>query len=256
MTRPATKPKIARTITGAEVRGWFARGRKPPPSEDACFEIATHLTKTRWASDPPMPVIPDDMHWKRAYPCPVWFPEPDDVDPWWDCPFWDSEKAAASAKALLDDIPAMLWHWHRMQETRFETLPGQKPMHLRGGYDAIERLRVALDAVLPYIEFPVGEYERQNPRKVKRPKDWHLPAIVAAHFIGKALCSESTARDSVRVRVVTTALERMGYSVESDTIHQYLKGRAIEQKLMGEKAKLAVDRTVAECKKINKVKRV
>ena len=254
--RPAIKPNIDRTITGAEVSGWFACGRKPPPSEDACFEIATHLTKTRWASDPPVPAIPNDMHWKRAYPWSVWFPEPDDVDLWWDSPVWDLEKAAASAKALLNDVPAMLWHWHWMQGTRVETRPGQKPARLRGGYDAIERLRVALDAALPYIEFSVGEYERLDPRKAKRPKDWHLPAIVAAHFIGKALCSESTARDSVRVRVVTTALERMGYWVENDTIHQYLKGRAIEQKLVGEKSKRAVERAVAECKKVNKAKRV
>jgi hypothetical protein len=248
--RPAIKPEIDRIITGAEVRGWFARGRKPPPSEDACFEIATRLTKTRWKSDSPMPAIPDNMWWVRAYPCPVWFPEPYVADPW-----WNPEEAAAAAKALLEDVPAMLWHWHRMQ-TAPETLPGQKPARLRGGYDAIERLRIALDAALPYIEFPVGEYERQDRRKAKRPKDWHLPAIVAAHFIGKALCSESTARDSVRVRVVTTALGRMGYSVENDTIHQYLKGRAIEQKLMGEKAKRAVEQAVAECKKVNKVKRV
>ena len=34
---------------------------------------------------------------------------------------WNYKEAAEAAKTLLDDIPAMLWHWH------FETIPGQKP---------------------------------------------------------------------------------------------------------------------------------
>ena len=102
-------------------------------------------------------------------------------------PWWNPDLAAARAKALLDDVPAMLWHWHRMQATPDETRPGQKPVHLRGGYDAIQRLRVALDAALPYIEFPFGEYERQDHRKKKRPKPWHAHAVGITPLIANAL---------------------------------------------------------------------
>lgn len=227
--RSAIKPEIDRTITGAEVMKWFMRGHKPWPAEQLCVGIAARLNKMRWPVDPPLPALAEDEWYEidyshdgsftiRVAPCPS--------DPW-----WDSEKAAARAKALVDDIPAMLWHWHRMQGTRFETLPGQKPKHLRGGYDAIERLRVALDAALPYIEFPFGEYERQDHRKRKRPSPWHAHAVAVTHVIADALRQSGhpvrgTSHNSAVVRIVCKALVRIGYdrNITSDAVAKHLTG--------------------------------
>lgn len=203
-----------RSITHAEVMNWFARGHKPWPTEKDCADIAARLTKMRWPGEE-LPAIGDDEQWQIDYPGsdgpPVYQRVPYKADPW-----WDLEKAAASAKVLLDNIPAMLWHWQRLQTTPYETIPGQKPANLRGGYEAIERLRVALDAALPYIEFPFGEYERQDHRKRKRPKAWHAHAIAITPIIADALRQSGhpvrgTTHNTALVRIVRQALVRIGH---------------------------------------------
>jgi hypothetical protein len=178
--RSAIKPEINRTITGAEVMEWFKRGREPWPGEELCAGIAADMNKWLWPVDP-RPI----------------YPEQDFADPW-----WDTVKAAAGVKALLDDVPAMLWNLHRMRS--------------RSGYDAIERLRGALDAALPYIEFPFGKYERQDHRKRKRPKPWHAHAVLITPMIADALRQSGhpvrgATHNSAVVRIACEALVRIGY---------------------------------------------
>jgi hypothetical protein len=197
--RSAVNPEINRTITGAEVMKWFMRGRKPWPAEELCDGIALRLNKMHWPADPPSPL-----------------PAPHENDPW-----WDSEKAAGRAKALLDDIPAMLRHWRRVHEgfrmkgAHDETRRDQQPVRLRGGYNAIKRLRGALDAAVPYIEFPLGQYERRDHRTLKRPSLWHAHAVAITPIIADALRQSgrrvSTTHNSAMVRIVREALVRIGH---------------------------------------------
>jgi hypothetical protein len=104
----------------------------------------------------------------------------------------------------------MLWHWHRT----LSPVPG------RDGYDTIERLRVALDAAMPFIEFPLGEYDREEARKrrlhPKHPKPWHASSIPVARVMIEALRRSGhtvggTSHNTVAVRIVRDALARMGY---------------------------------------------
>ena len=208
------KPKSdARTITAAEVRVWFVGGpkSKPWPSEALCAEVAARLTKFRWASEWPSPEISDegaaaiswDNPWtseRECYPC------------------WDSEEAAHAAKALLKNIPAMLAHY--------------SPMRQHDGYDAIERFRVALDAAIPFIEFPFGKYDRDEARKrqlhPKHPKPWHASAIPVARVTIDALrrsghTVEGTSHNTITVRIVRDALVRMGFDdIEKPAIAKVL----------------------------------
>ena len=235
MTRLAVKPvpqSGKRPITSVEVMQWF--GRKPP-GEAACAEIAERLTKMRWAKNPPLPAIGNDKWWVRGVPNsdnpnPPWRSKRYKADPW-----WDTQKAAAAVRVLLDEIPAMRRHWQKTQRTRAETRPGYKPARRRGGYDAIKRLRIALNAALPYIEFPVGEYERRDHRKKPRPSDWHMPALVIKSIVSQGLmkCGQKVpgfSRDAPATSVVHRALSRMGYKVsrrigegsETNTIAAFL----------------------------------
>jgi hypothetical protein len=233
----AIKPDVdyARTITAAEVLKWFEGGHKPRPSIDRCVEIAARLTKMRWGSDPPLPELGANTWWHKVTPAPEWAPpSKDNPNPGWVAepfeanPWWDPEKAAAAARLLLDDVPAMLWHWQRLRETPYETIPGQQPMCLREGHRAIEQLRDALHVAMPYVEFPFGQHQRQDHRKRKRPKAWHTPAVPITRMIVAALKqaghSGATDKNSAVVRMVRQALSRMGYGeIEKPTIAAYLK---------------------------------
>lgn len=196
-----------RTITAAEVSAWFKRGRGPWPSIHSCAEVAAGLTKMRWGSDHPLSELG----------------EPFNAEPW-----WDPEKAAAAARSLLDDVPAMLWHWRRLRETPYETIDGRRPKRLRGGHKAIEQLQDALNAAIDYVEFPFGQYERQDHRKRKRPKPWHAPAVLVTSLIVAALKKAghtgATDKNSAAVRIVHHALSRMGYGkIKEPTIAAFLK---------------------------------
>lgn len=170
------------------------------------------------------------MWWVKAIPGDPNSPrvaEPYQADPW-----WDSEKAADAARLLREDIPAMLWFWRRMRTTPAETRPGQRPMRLRRGYDAIEQLRDALDAAMDYIEWPFGQYDREEARKrhlhPKHPKPWHASAIPVARVIIAALRQsrhtvEGTSHNTIAVRIVRDALARMGFGeVEKPAIAKIL----------------------------------
>jgi hypothetical protein len=208
---------IDRTITPAEVLGWFKRGRKPWPSLEHCAEVAARINRMRWPGDPPKD---DDEE------------VPEHFGDW-----WDAISAAARAKALVDDVPAMLCFWHGLQEAPREWLPSDfdgielpkgirkedivkqfvPDLRVREGYDVIDRLRVALKAALPYIEFPFGKYEKRDHRKRKRRKDWHAHAVIIAPVIAKALSRaghavRSTSHNTMLVRVVGEALHRIGYT--------------------------------------------
>jgi hypothetical protein len=177
----------SRTITPADVREWF--GSRSRPNEALCDEIAGRLTKMRWPSDPP---DDPDSPWLQ---CEILEP---DTDRW-----WDFEGAADAAKTLLASVPAMLSFWDQLRWAP-ET---------RAGHEAIKALGGALSLALPYVEFPFGKYERQVR---KRPKNWHVPAIIIASFIREALIQSgrgapALTRNSVLVRVVRQALVRMEY---------------------------------------------
>jgi hypothetical protein len=214
-------PARNRTIKPAEVMEWFRRGHKPWPSEPCCAEIAERLNKMRWPSDPRLPL-----------------PGSSSPDPW-----WHPETAAARAKALLDDVPAMLWFWQRMQTAPKEWLPSQwdeielpngirkediikqfvPGLRLREGYEAIDQLRIALEAALPYIEFPFGKYERRDHRKGKHSKPWHAHAVAIAPWIAAALRQAGrevygTSRNTALVRIVREALLRIGYGKRDITV--------------------------------------
>lgn len=220
----------APTFTGAVIRQWF--GRKPPP-EAACDEIAAGLNNIRRACEPrpTIPTVADDEWLVWDQNARTWKAERYDADPW-----WNPQEVTARAKALLEDVPAMLWHWHRMRES----LTDQEPARVRGGYDAIERVRVALGAAMSYIEFPFGEHEPREPRdhrKNMRLHDWHRPALAIRGVVTNALMTNSRqsapgfSRDAAATRVVCNALSRLGYRVsradgedsETNTIARFFK---------------------------------
>jgi hypothetical protein len=85
----------------------------------------------------------------------------------------------------------------------------------RGGYDAIEKLGEALSTAMPYIEWPLGHYERQT--RPKRPKAWHTMALIVARLVIGVMVEAGhndpgISRNSVVARVVRKALIRMNFS--------------------------------------------
>jgi hypothetical protein len=171
------------------VRGWFGKSRNHQLSESQYREFGARLTSFRWPGDPP---DPPDSPWL------IKEPEPD-PDRW-----WDFDGAFDAANLLIKSAPAMTSHWRKL-EWAPET---------RGGTQAIETLEKALVAALPYIEFPFGTYPRQTGRK--KPKPWHIVAVMIAHHVIKALSDAGQAnpaisRNSVAARVVQRALIRMGF---------------------------------------------
>jgi hypothetical protein len=179
--------KASRTITAAEVRDWFGKNPKSRLGNAQHREIAAYLTKLRWPSDAGG----------------LLGPRPSTVEIGTD-DYWDFDAATDAAKLLLESLPAMHRHWNGLlwaPETR-------------GGYAAIKTLQDALVIALPYIEWPFGEYERQTGRK--QPKTWHLPAVMVANVIVKAMIEAGhdepgITRNSILVRVVRKALIRMRY---------------------------------------------
>jgi hypothetical protein len=181
------KPHIepTRTITAAEVRGWFGDSS----CEVQYSEIAAFLTKCRWPSDPPPP------------PDAPWLPKIIESGSN-DC--WDFKAATDAAKTLRDSVPAMLSHWEGLRWAP-ET---------REGYEAIKGLGEALSAAMPYVEWPFGRYERQTSRKLM--KDWHTYSALFANRIIDVLVEAGhqkpgITRNSVLVRVIHSALIRMKF---------------------------------------------
>jgi hypothetical protein len=190
----ARRHASSRTITATEVRDWFGKSRQSLLGNAQYREIAAYLTKIRWPSDTG-PLF---------QPCPV-ATESDESDR-----YWDFDAAFDAAKLLLESMPAMLRHWNGLlwaPETR-------------GGHPAIKALQDTLTVALPYIEWPFGKYERQTGRK--QPKAWHLPAVMVARVVVKAMIEAGhdepgITRNSVVVRIVRKALIRMGVLNEITT---------------------------------------
>lgn len=184
----AARRASSRTITATEVRAWFGKSRKSQLGNAQYREIAAYLTKIRWPSD-------TGPHFQ---PCPV-ATESDESDR-----YWDFVAAFDAAKLLLESLPAMLRHWNGLKWAP-ET---------RGGHPAIKALQDTLTVALPYIEWPFGKYERQTGRK--KSKIWHLPAVMVANVVIKAMIEAGhdepgITRNSVVVRVVRQSLIRMRY---------------------------------------------
>ena len=187
-------------ISAAEIEGWFKSSRTLAPSSAQCEDLAQALSGWRWPSVPPKPsqcreMIPHEVEEMEAE-------------------WWNVKGAIAAAKELGAAIPNMLKHSEglgRWSETR-------------GGYEAIEKLREALVTAKPYIEFPLGPYEPAKGQK--SPKPWHLAAVLVAGLLVSTMdefTSRSLAKNSVIVRVVRQALNRMGYpQQEAGTVSQYL----------------------------------
>ena len=123
----------------------------------------------------------------------------DNPDRWWD--FHGSSEAA---KKLLGSLPAMTAHWDCLRWAP-ET---------RAGSEVLKTLTAALSAAMPYIEWPLGYFERQTGRK--KPKAWHTPSVIIARIIINAMVEAGheqpgISRNSVVVRIVLKALIRMRY---------------------------------------------
>lgn len=172
----------AHNITAADVKAWFgqrATGRLDERQYDA---IAKKLNKFRWPGDPvERPAQPP--------------PEPDR--------YWDLGAATKAAKVLLDAMPMMKEHWQHL------TWAPQT----RDGYPATVALEQALQPALPFIEWPLGRYQRITSRKQR--KEWEVPSILVARIFIEAVVASrgnpSLARNAVLVRVTHAALQRMGY---------------------------------------------
>jgi hypothetical protein len=135
--------------------------------------------------------------------------QPSDDDRW-----WDFDSATEAAKLLIESGPKMLKHWEGLRWAP-ETRPG---------YEAIDKLGEALAVALPYIEFPLGQYEPALGRK--KPKDWHMPAVIIFGIIASALSQSlgnpRLSRNAIMIRVVCSALRRLGYYVEVGAVSQHL----------------------------------
>ncbi|HEY5305929.1 MAG TPA: hypothetical protein VIJ52_04590 [Pseudolabrys sp.] len=214
------------TITAVEVQKWSANARKPWPN-DVCAEVAAGLNKMQWFSDPPLPLLKDGERRERSIDFATsppkigeWQAVPDLDDDQW----WDFQAAADAAKTLLNSVPAMLAHSDGLRWAP----------KTRDHYAAIEALRDALVRSMPYIEWPFGKYEPQDHRKKSRPSDWHMPAVVIAGIISRALVqfkvrsrAPSFSRDSIEAQVVHEALTRTGYKcIDTNTIAAHLTRRA------------------------------
>ena len=104
---------------------WFERGHKPWPSEEYCARIAAQLEqrcdgrarqlpairRRRVVADQIIPRTVSPGISARALIKPI--------------RRWNPQEATARAKALLNDVPAMLWFWHGMQKAPEEIVPGQ-----------------------------------------------------------------------------------------------------------------------------------
>lgn len=129
---------------------------------------------------------------------------------------WDFKNVSKAAKIVLANIPTMLASWDRMLPTS-ET---------RAGYEAIRVLGESLSSAMPYVEYPWGYYEenRRHP-----PKDWHLPAVLIANTITRALLQSGHRRpamssgNTILSQIIQTVLERMGHKkIETGAIAQHL----------------------------------
>lgn len=187
------QPTISdRTITANEVESWFGNSSAARLKEKQYSEIAAKLTRFKWSDEPAKVGPPNKL-------------TEDDQDRW-----WDFKAVPDAAKLLYASLPAMRRHWKSLE----------RGPETQGGDSVILDLGQALEKALPYIEWPFGKYKRTTGRKI--PKDWHLPAVLIAKVIVRALVesghtSPAISKNSVVARIVRRALIRMRYLNEIDT---------------------------------------
>ena len=257
--RQAEVDSAWRTITLADVKVWFENCKKPRPSDAICNEVAARLTKMRWPRDigpPYVPPPPKPANWpkRRKWPPPVrnddaWWDQLDDV-------VRRAQTAAAALKALEGTLPAtleLLERWQRDEQLRQELGLWLQREQLQwvpktDAYEAVIALSKALARALPHIKFPFFRaFERKDHRQKRRPKNWHLPAVLIANIIERALIqsgrrtTSTTSGDSTVVKVVRNALARMGYGeIEPGTIAARLTSWKNNQALLAKQARLAL----------------
>jgi hypothetical protein len=181
----ARKVEEKRPITAAEVMEWRGGRNKSKITDAQCEIIAIELTSMRWPSDLLTPDLSQTPEVSKDE-------------------YWDFDRATDAARTLSSDLPAMLRYWKGLlwdPETA-------------GGHPAVQRLQRALSAAMPYIEYPFGYYEPRSGQK--KPKEWHIYAVLIANLITKLLVDAGQAKpaltsNSVTVRIIFEALCRMHF---------------------------------------------
>lgn len=171
------------TITAQEVAGWLNHAAKGLPAE-SCEELARFIERMRRVE----PEAERERFDARDPPADRW---------------WDLGAATEAAKLLASSMSKMIEHWEGLRWAP-ET---------RGGHEAMLVLATALEAALPYIEFPFGEYERHAQQQRARPKPWHVPAVAIAHRATKTMTSAGRSiSDAALAGFVFKALGRLSHN--------------------------------------------
>jgi hypothetical protein len=191
---------VSEAITADEVASWFAVARPPRPDLEMCAELASKLDRMRRIKNG------EPVEWLGGMPAIELRNDQAET------PFWDTVKVSAACKNIVDAMP------------RLKAMASATDQEI---YQAVLSLEQALFEVSEFIEWPLGRNESVIRH---RPKDWHIAAISVAHNVawtwlraGKPRVSY--ARTSTAVRIVSTALQRIGYTesdVNPSAVSQYL----------------------------------
>jgi hypothetical protein len=114
---------------------------------------------------------------------------------------WDMAEVADAAETLHEAMPKLVTFWGALRTND----------EVRAGHEAVKQLSDALATALPYVKHPLGAYERNQK---KRPKELHLPAVIIANALDKALSEAghtkpAFSRNSIPVRVIHAILIRL-----------------------------------------------
>jgi hypothetical protein len=265
---PHARRPDARIITPTEVQKWFMKIKPNNAQYEEIATRLTAMRWPSDQPQVPLPDDAKEWYWRARmslpnYP-PFWKPDSVGTKEWWDfeqprgpggivgakyvlqaddsglgqeswvsqdiiwdpsrdVKWWDIQGTADAANKLRDAIPLMLSYWDGVRHKR-EKCEGAATMGER--YDAMKALDDALTAAMPCF-YPFGEIGKPSPRK--RRKAWHMPAVLIAHFIGKALVASgydtpNLDRKSAVVRIVRTALTRMDHDTVTFTaVSKHLK---------------------------------
>jgi len=223
-----------KNITPAEVEGWFKAHRAPWPNAEQCTALAERFNRMRWAGE-------------------LKHSEPDE-----DRRSPVLQDVIDAAKLLQVAAPEMLALWENVAQ-----IPAIEPdvLNIADAPFAMKALADALDRALPYIEWPLGFYERRTPKQRPRPKPWHSAALVVANFVVKALIEVERERrmaenppnkiepeqpglgkETIAALVIAQALRRMGHTEATDSaVAKYLESA----KAKAEKAAKEAETTIA-----------
>jgi hypothetical protein len=245
---PKLNTNAGHDVKAEEVRDW-ASSKWPL---DLCQDLADSLNKMRWAGeDSRMPKLKRDEYWVRDVQVvddqevrSPWRAELDPEAAWEDeleDLFQCSKTAAAAARSLAAMLPAWLKLLDRLQhdEKLRERLAWMYPESMSWAssdarLDAVKSFAEQLSAALPHFDFPLFNVRPRDHRKRKRPKDWHMAAVlIARHIIrsfkARGLKKPRFSKSSIVTYVILSALRRQGYKVPeggTDTIADLLSRRS------------------------------